>query len=718
MPFSQRPHPEHPSSWDTDIRDPDEEYAPDPRPNGLSALGKGIIGFLIVFILLGGLTGVVLLVWNASEDRGPGLAPVLAREGGPGQQGNPGLLRDNPPARVPQGTLEHVKAATVYIKVESDDYLACGSGFVMKADGDTVWIITNDHVVSPPPERRFGLPRPPRFGPPRFGPGGLPGGFRRFGGQLIQYTAVFHSGTPQEKSYPAEVVGSTKDPDLAVLRLRGVTQPPQPLDLGQGFEVRELMDVLYFGFPFGQDLALDRANPAVSVGRGTVASLRRNTQGRVSVVQIDGDLNPGNSGGPLVDSQGRLVGIVFAKVRDTRIGLAVHAGELDEVLRPRIGPPALVSQSINGVSECRVEVGVSDPLDTLPELQLLYKLGDLPEGLDNGPLPNAERITLLRQGLKAVGVLRGEAMKLTKSRFAYQFAYSDGDKETRYTKPRLFAPTQPPQAAKEDPSRPGGGVPVQPREWPAPAQRSGRDQPTARKIGKLIAPQQLSGLLAHWSFDEGTGEVAKDVSGKGHDANLHDTTWVEGVSGKALRFNGKSSYADFGKSPELNFATRAEFTFSVWVKTTAREGTILSLRRKSNGAPVIDLHLEFTGRLKAEIRDDTTEAKMALTLRGPVVNDDNWHHIALVRQENGVCLLTVDSGQPVKHMFPPEHLQFHFATQGPITTDLRALGCERYWVLNGRSFGSAYYSGCLDEACLFSRALTQGELKKLAGAGD
>ena len=67
-------------------------------------------------------------------------------------------------------TLAHVKAATVFITVTTNEYLATGSGFVMRTEGDTAWIVTNQHVIEPPQERRFGFgpnfPRPPDHGSP------------------------------------------------------------------------------------------------------------------------------------------------------------------------------------------------------------------------------------------------------------------------------------------------------------------------------------------------------------------------------------------------------------------------------------------------------------------------------------------------------------------------------------------------------------------------
>ncbi len=73
---------------------------------------------------------------------------------------------------------------------------------------------------------------------------------------------------------------------------------------------------LPFGFPFGKALSTTKGNPAVTVGKASVSSLRTGPDGGLAYVQIDGNLNPGNSGGPVVDAKGRLVGVAVATIKD------------------------------------------------------------------------------------------------------------------------------------------------------------------------------------------------------------------------------------------------------------------------------------------------------------------------------------------------------------------------------------------------------------------
>lgn len=123
---------------------------------------------------------------------------------------------------------------------------------------------------------------------------------------------AFGDGTTAD----ADVVGSDVLSDLAVLRARGRT--PDPVPLGDAARLRVGQLVVALGDPRGL---------AGSVTAGIVSALGRSlptASGRVidEVIQTDAALNPGNSGGALADSAGRLVGVNTA-VAGVGLGLAV-----------------------------------------------------------------------------------------------------------------------------------------------------------------------------------------------------------------------------------------------------------------------------------------------------------------------------------------------------------------------------------------------------------
>lgn len=114
----------------------------------------------------------------------------------------------------------------------------------------------------------------------------------------------------------ADVVGRDPLSDLAVLLARGDTPPP--VESGDAGRLRVGQLVVALGNPLGL---------AGSVTAGIVSGLGRSlptASGRVvdEVIQTDAALNPGNSGGVLADSQGRMVGVNTA-VAGVGVGLAV-----------------------------------------------------------------------------------------------------------------------------------------------------------------------------------------------------------------------------------------------------------------------------------------------------------------------------------------------------------------------------------------------------------
>ena len=124
----------------------------------------------------------------------------------------------------------------------------------------------------------------------------------------------------------ADVVGSQPEDDIAVLR---ATQPPAnlvPAILGDPRSVRQGSDAYAMGNPFGLSSSM-----SVGVISGVDRSFRLPNSELVlhGLIQIDAAVNPGNSGGPLLNRDGHVIGIVTALINPTEddvfigIGLAV-----------------------------------------------------------------------------------------------------------------------------------------------------------------------------------------------------------------------------------------------------------------------------------------------------------------------------------------------------------------------------------------------------------
>lgn len=184
------------------------------------------------------------------------------------------------------------------------------------------------------------------------------------------------------QSYPAELIGADPSNDIAVLKIDAPADMLFPVDRGESSRLRVGQRVFAIGNPFGLERTLTV---------GILSSMNRSLpskSGRTmkSILQIDAALNRGNSGGPLLDSRGRLIGMNTAIAspsgsgENTGIGFAIPANTLERV----------VPQLIRNGRVIRADAGIAQVYETRRGL-LVAQL------VDDGP---AERAGL--QGFKVV----------------------------------------------------------------------------------------------------------------------------------------------------------------------------------------------------------------------------------------------------------------------------------------------------------------------------
>jgi len=176
-----------------------------------------------------------------------------------------------------------------------------GSGFILDEEGH---IVTNNHVVA----------------------------------GATQVTVAFYDGIEA----PAEVVGTDDDSDLAVIRIDSLPEGVYPLPLGDSDQVVPGEWVVAIGSPFGL---------GSSMTAGIVSAVGRTIPSGVTpfsipeAIQTDAAVNPGNSGGPLLNLEGEIIG-VNAQIAGGSGGANAGVGFAIPVNIVRRVAPALIARGV------------------------------------------------------------------------------------------------------------------------------------------------------------------------------------------------------------------------------------------------------------------------------------------------------------------------------------------------------------------------------------
>ncbi len=264
--------------------------------------------------------------------------------------------------------------------------------------------------------------------PPRDVPGHGSGFVFTPDGFILTNSHVVHDATRIEVAFPdgrrvrAELVGDDPDSDVAVIRVE-----PDSLtaaELGDSGTLRVGQLVIAIGNPLGFQSTVT-AGVVSALGRSF-----RSTTGRLidDVIQTDAALNPGNSGGPLVDARGRVVGVNTAVILPAQgicfaVGINTAkfvTGELmrhGRIRRGRIGvagqtvPLLRLAQRAHGL-DARSGVLVTGVEPDSPAERAGLRAGDVIVGLDGQPVTGIDDLHRLltadRIGVRtSVIVLRG-----------------------------------------------------------------------------------------------------------------------------------------------------------------------------------------------------------------------------------------------------------------------------------------------------------------------
>lgn len=260
-----------------------------------------------------------------------------------------------------------------------------GSGFLVKIGDQNRILITNAHVVEDSADR----------------------------GSPVR--VVFYSGTEKQLQLFADVMALDVERDIASLRLPDVDMP-DPLDVFYEVADPGLTDeVLVAGFPYGLALKGQHRNPFVTLTKGRITSIRDFGKLGVKVVQIDAEIHPGNSGGPVFDREGRLIGIASAKLLETKIGFAVKSSEIHDFFKGRLGfhDLTVVTQGVMYI-EYDLRIEVIDPVGRIKKPFVSVMNSDSGE---------VQQVTMMRDGRFLRGRFRVPSESGDNELFEFQLSY-------------------------------------------------------------------------------------------------------------------------------------------------------------------------------------------------------------------------------------------------------------------------------------------------------
>jgi S1-C subfamily serine protease len=319
----------------------------------LAAVGAGALALVALAVVL-------FLVLRPGEQPSPEVAAAQAKDTGSTQAGsketgkeqkagtNPEPKQTQPepklpppeplPAEIGQAIVQKVKHSTAYLHVTlHNGGEAEGSGFFV---GEPGILMTNAHVL---------------------------GMLQADGRRPSAVEVVVNKGEPDEVRFAGKVLGVDRGTDLAVLRVEGdAAKLPAPLPVGTAAAVFETQKIYIFGFPLGAELG-----KSITVNPSWISSLRRGDDGVLNQLQVRGGMNPGNSGGPVTDTRGTLVGVSVAGIRGTEINFAIPADFVTAVLHGRVEESVIGEPYLDkGQPKLPVRLSCLDPLKRIKEIKV------------------------------------------------------------------------------------------------------------------------------------------------------------------------------------------------------------------------------------------------------------------------------------------------------------------------------------------------------------
>ena len=210
-------------------------------------------------------------------------------------------------------TIQQIKDASVYLQITrvfpigEAEYPSSGSGFFIDSSG---LVATNYHVVQPV-IRSHGF---------------------YFPAEIKEIKAVMKSGTKEYAALDAHLVSIDKENDLAILALD--TDEKTPYLAFENNKLIEATKVWVFGYPFGEAFGVIQRGPEITISNGFITALRHDDKEVLQTIQFDAVVKPGNSGGPVMNQHGKVIGIASMMYDGTsRMNFAVPVHYLQKLVQ-------------------------------------------------------------------------------------------------------------------------------------------------------------------------------------------------------------------------------------------------------------------------------------------------------------------------------------------------------------------------------------------------
>ncbi|MEV6983251.1 LamG-like jellyroll fold domain-containing protein [Sphaerisporangium sp. NPDC051017] len=199
-----------------------------------------------------------------------------------------------------------------------------------------------------------------------------------------------------------------------------------------------------------------------------------------------------------------------------------------------------------------------------------------------------------------------------------------------------------------------------------------------------------AGLVAAYGFDAGAGTAIDDDSGKHQAGVATDTSWVaSGKFGKALQFNGTSSWVTVPDSPSLRLSQG--MTLMAWVKPSSQDSWRQVLMKEFSGGLSYALYASNGAQPNGwAVNTSGTEGEVNAPQDLP---SNTWSHLAL--SYDGTKLQFYVNGNKVDESAFSGNLR---ADGGPLR-------------IGGNSVWGEYFAGVIDEVRVYDRALSESEIQ-------